>query len=90
MARRTSFSSGLAALEMVSGLGILQCVWDQNSADETGCMEIVAVAISLAMLVYTAWISIEIERQSTRDEAQPADVILVLGAAEYRGPRRRF
>ena len=26
-----------------------------------------------------------IERQSTRDEAQPADVILVLGAAEYRG-----
>jgi uncharacterized SAM-binding protein YcdF (DUF218 family) len=45
---------------------------------------IVAVAISLA-LVYTAWISIEIERQSTRNEAQPADVILVLGAAEYRG-----
>ena len=46
--------------------------------------DIVAVAISLA-LVYTAWISIEIERQSTRNEAQPADVILVLGAAEYRG-----
>ena len=45
---------------------------------------IVAVAISLA-LVYAAWISIEIERQSTREEAQPADVILVLGAAEYRG-----
>jgi uncharacterized SAM-binding protein YcdF (DUF218 family) len=43
-----------------------------------------AVAISLA-LVYTAWISIQIERQSVRDEAQPADVILVLGAAEYRG-----
>ena len=27
----------------------------------------------------------EIGRQSTIDEAQPADVILVLGAAEYRG-----
>ena len=26
-----------------------------------------------------------IEQQCTRDEAQPADVILVLGAAEYRG-----
>jgi len=45
---------------------------------------IVTVAIALALL-YTAWISIEIERQSMRDEAQPADVILVLGAAEYRG-----
>jgi uncharacterized SAM-binding protein YcdF (DUF218 family) len=27
----------------------------------------------------------KIERQSTVDEAQPADLILVLGAAEYRG-----
>src|SRR3984893_4116183 len=27
----------------------------------------------------------EIRRQSTVDEAQPADVIVVLGAAEYRG-----
>jgi len=30
-------------------------------------------------------LSIKIGRQSTRDEAQPADLILVLGAAEYRG-----
>jgi len=28
---------------------------------------------------------VRIEQQSQRDEAQPADVILVLGAAEYRG-----
>jgi uncharacterized SAM-binding protein YcdF (DUF218 family) len=41
-------------------------------------------AISAAMLA-TAWISIRVERQATREEAQPADVILVLGAAEYRG-----
>ena len=27
----------------------------------------------------------EIRRQSTVDEARPADVIVVLGAAEYRG-----
>jgi len=40
-----------------------------------------AVAI-LASLGVTAF---EIERQSTVDEARPADVILVLGAAEYRG-----
>ena len=45
---------------------------------------IVAVAVSLA-LFYTGWIAIEIERQSTREEARPADVILVLGAAEYSG-----
>ena len=33
----------------------------------------------------TAYVSVRIERQSTRDEACQADVILVLGAAEYRG-----
>jgi uncharacterized SAM-binding protein YcdF (DUF218 family) len=38
-----------------------------------------------ALLVYISYVSMRIERQSTRDEAQPADVILVLGAAEYRG-----
>ncbi len=30
-------------------------------------------------------LTFEIRRESTRDEAQPADVILILGAAEYRG-----
>jgi uncharacterized SAM-binding protein YcdF (DUF218 family) len=38
-----------------------------------------------AIAACTAWISVQIERQSVRDEARPADVILVLGAAEYRG-----
>src|SRR5579864_2345414 len=41
-----------------------------------------AVIAILASLSITAW---QIERQSTVDEARPADVILVLGAAEYRG-----
>jgi uncharacterized SAM-binding protein YcdF (DUF218 family) len=30
-------------------------------------------------------LSVKIQEQSERDEARPADVILVLGAAEYRG-----
>jgi uncharacterized SAM-binding protein YcdF (DUF218 family) len=43
------------------------------------------VVAAAALAVYIAHLSVRIERQSTRDEAQPADVILVLGAAEYRG-----
>jgi uncharacterized SAM-binding protein YcdF (DUF218 family) len=45
---------------------------------------IVVAALSVAMLA-TCWIAIGIERQASRDEAQQADVIVVLGAAEYRG-----
>jgi uncharacterized SAM-binding protein YcdF (DUF218 family) len=41
-----------------------------------------AVAALAGLIVY---VSVRIERQSTRDEARQADVILVLGAAEYRG-----
>ena len=44
----------------------------------------VAVAV-LGLMVYVAYVSRRIELQSTREEAQPADVILVLGAAEYSG-----
>src|SRR3984885_1780331 len=48
-------------------------------------VRIVAVVALTALAISIAWLSVRIERQSTRDEAQPADVILVLGAAEYRG-----
>ncbi|HVX66397.1 MAG TPA: YdcF family protein [Bryobacteraceae bacterium] len=41
-----------------------------------------ALLIVAAVVVRTA---IRIERQSTRDETREADVILILGAAEYRG-----
>src|SRR5882757_9721881 len=34
---------------------------------------------------YIIALSVRIGRQSTRDEARPADVIIVMGAAEYRG-----
>jgi uncharacterized SAM-binding protein YcdF (DUF218 family) len=45
-----------------------------------------AIALAVAaVLVIVAVLSVRIEQQSTREEAQPADVILVLGAAEYRG-----
>ena len=45
----------------------------------------VVVAVFSAAMLATAWIAIRIERQATRDEARPADAIVVLGAAEYRG-----
>ena len=38
-----------------------------------------------AVFLSIAWVWVRIEQQSSRDEARPADVILVLGAAEYRG-----
>src|SRR5262245_29623456 len=45
-----------------------------------------AIALILIALALTiAVLSTHIERQSQQDEAQPADVILVLGAAEYSG-----
>ena len=43
------------------------------------------VLAAAALVIYVAYVAMRIEWQSTRDEAQPADVILVLGAAEYRG-----
>ena len=46
----------------------------------------VALAAALAgLMVWVGYLSVRIGQQSTREEAQPADVILVLGAAEYRG-----
>jgi uncharacterized SAM-binding protein YcdF (DUF218 family) len=47
-----------------------------------GSLVVLAIAV---LIFYVIYISRRIEQQSTRDEAQPADVIIVLGAAEYRG-----
>lgn len=44
-----------------------------------------AAAAVLAVGVYLSAVSVRIARQSTIDEARPADVIVVLGAAEYNG-----
>src|SRR5258708_23613756 len=44
------------------------------------------LAIAVVLLaIYLGKIVSEIYRQSNVDEARPADVILILGAAEYRG-----
>ena len=43
------------------------------------------VAIAVAALGWLTYIAQQIKEQSTVDEAQPADIIVVLGAAEYRG-----
>ena len=49
-----------------------------------------AIAGSLALLAilllgYLFWVATQIEGESSRNEEHPADVIIVLGAAEYRG-----
>jgi uncharacterized SAM-binding protein YcdF (DUF218 family) len=51
---------------------------------------LIAVTVILALMLGSAGLQIatvarEIRLQSTVDEVQPADVIVVLGAAEYRG-----
>lgn len=43
------------------------------------------VLLSTLLLGYLFYVAKQIERQSTIDEAKPADIIIVLGAAEYRG-----
>jgi uncharacterized SAM-binding protein YcdF (DUF218 family) len=44
-----------------------------------------ALVLVVFALGYLIALTIRIGRQSTRDEARPADVIIVMGAAEYRG-----
>ena len=46
---------------------------------------IVGGLAAAALAARLAVVARDIERQSTIDEARPADVIVVLGAAEYRG-----
>lgn len=46
---------------------------------------IAATLVATILVVTVAVLAMRIERQSSRDEARPADVILVLGAAEYAG-----
>jgi uncharacterized SAM-binding protein YcdF (DUF218 family) len=50
--------------------------------------EIVAAVVAAALLaavVYVGSLTMAIKRQSVVDEARPADVIVILGAAAYRG-----
>jgi uncharacterized SAM-binding protein YcdF (DUF218 family) len=43
------------------------------------------LALAVFAFAYLIALTIRIGRQSSRDEARPADVIIVMGAAEYRG-----
>lgn len=45
----------------------------------------VALLLALAVLGYLGYVASEIQNQSNVDEEHPADAIVVLGAAEYRG-----
>lgn len=39
----------------------------------------------MCLFVWLGFLTVRIREQSTRDEARPSDVIVVMGAAEYRG-----
>ena len=91
IARRTSFSKGF--LELVSSAGMRGGVDVYAGLDSD--VEIIshmrklfwsgAAFLTLLIVAYLGWIVVGIYRQSEVDEARPADVIIVLGAAEYRG-----
>jgi uncharacterized SAM-binding protein YcdF (DUF218 family) len=44
-----------------------------------------AALLGVVLAVYLGWIVTQIYHQSNVDEARPADVIIVMGAAKYRG-----
>jgi uncharacterized SAM-binding protein YcdF (DUF218 family) len=46
---------------------------------------IALVTAMAALLCYVVYVAVRIQQQSVREEAQPSEVILVLGAAEYNG-----
>src|SRR3954449_6462477 len=39
----------------------------------------------IAVGLYLVFVAVQIQHQSNVDEARPADVIIIMGAAEYRG-----
>lgn len=50
-----------------------------------GFLRGLAVVGGVCLLLWLGWVTVQIRAQSTVDEAQAADVIVVMGAAEYRG-----
>src|SRR6266571_8389518 len=79
-ARRTSLSNGLAGLVNIR----VQCA-RIRIPQMRSLLRKALLAMILALFGYIVYLSVQIGRQSTRDEARAADAILVLGAAEYRG-----
>ncbi|HEU0121760.1 MAG TPA: YdcF family protein [Bryobacteraceae bacterium] len=56
-----------------------------RQGDRIGFIRGGATLAGLGLAVWLAWLTVQIRAQSTVDEARPADVIVVMGAAEYRG-----
>src|SRR5262249_32068907 len=80
MARLRSFSSGL------DGLVNMRVQYARIRIPQMrSLLRKASLLCVLAVTGYLVFVSIQIGRQSSRDEARPADVILILGAAEYRG-----
>jgi uncharacterized SAM-binding protein YcdF (DUF218 family) len=48
-------------------------------------LRLAAMGAAAVVLARLGWVTVEVRRQSRIDEARPVDVIVVLGAAEYRG-----
>ncbi len=83
---RTSFKSGLEALviERYTGTSFFYNV--EIRITQRHAISIFAAFIAVAaVLLYLISLSIRIGRQSTAEEARRADLIIVMGAAEYSG-----
>jgi vancomycin permeability regulator SanA len=88
MARRTSFNKGFAGL-VTGSIGAVSCPCAYNVDIRITHLKRAAGLLVLVLVVfvlgYLISLTVRIGRQSKRDEARPADVIIVMGAAEYRG-----
>jgi len=66
-------------------LELLTQEWTATGYDMKWLFRIAAGCLVLGIGGYLAAITLQIRNQSNLDEARPADAIIVLGAAEYRG-----
>src|SRR5580704_14612497 len=84
MARRTSRRSGLAALVIVWVRDIPYNV-DIRITHFRQSITLALMVVAMFALGYLTSLAIRIHRESTFDDARAADVIIVMGAAEYSG-----
>ena len=84
MARRRSFTKGFAALVTVS-IRVIPYNVEIRITHIKRAAVLLTMALGIVVLSYLILLSVRIGNESSRDEAQPADVIVVMGAAEYRG-----
>jgi uncharacterized SAM-binding protein YcdF (DUF218 family) len=85
MARRTALSSGFFVLVRV---WIARLIEYSLKAQNSAMKRILWAGTAAAAVILIGWLTYvaqQIKQQSTIDEARPADIIVVLGAAEYRG-----